>query len=685
MTSAAPSTGERSARPDRLHVFMKILVLLSLIWNLIAPVLAQESAPVTDDRTGPVEADGPGAGELLRRTPEGLIPLPVLGLSVRLEVTGILVHGTLTQTFKNPTPDVIECVYVFPLPERAAVHRMEMRIGQRRIVSVIKEREEAKQVYEKAKQEGRKAALLDQERPNLFTTSAANINPKETIEVRLEYLQEIAYDRGTFSLSFPLTFTPRCRTGGGTDRERVSPPFAPANAPDVPRADLVARIDAGVPLRDVESDSHPITTRYDGDVLVVEPRSRTVPADRDFRLRWKPVLATEPRSALFTEDREDGRYVLLMLLPPLENIGAGRGLPTETLFVIDISSSMDGPSIDEARAALLAALDRLRPGDTFDILAFHHEVVAFRPEFLPAEGPGLEDAKRWVRSLRTDGGTRIDLALRRGLELIGAGHADRAQRIIFLTDGGVDDEEDVLRLVRAGLGASRLHTLGIGPAPNRYLMRKMAETGRGLCEFISTTAGVDNRVDAFFARLNRPVMTDVTLDWDGVESAEIHPSPVPDLYAGEPLFVSARLGPGHSVRRVLLKGRTLAGPIGFDLIAEDGANGGSGVAVRWARARIESLMDGLFENADPAAVRRAVMEVSMAFGIVTRYTSLVAVEETPSAVGDARLVNLRAGLPIGSTLLGDLPQGGTDEPVLFLAGLVLVVAGAFWLCLARRV
>ena len=604
--------------------------------------------------------------------------MPVLGLSVRLEVTGVLVHGTLTQTFKNPTPEVIECVYVFPLPEGAAVHQMEMRIGQRRIVSVIKEREEAKQAYEKAKQEGRKAALLDQERPNLFTTSAANINPGETIEVRLEYLQEIAYDRGTFSLSFPLTFTPRCKTGGAIDRDRVSPPFAPADAPDVPRADLVARIDAGVPLRDVESDSHSITTRYDGDDLVVEPRSRTVPADRDFHLRWRPLLASEPRSALFTEDRADGRYVLLMLLPPLENVGAGLGLPTETLFVLDVSGSMDGPSIEQARAALLAALDRLRPGDTFNILIFNHAVTAFRTGFLPAGSPDLEEARSWVRRLRADGGTRIDLALQRGLDLIKTGHPDRAQRIIFLTDGGVDDEDDVLRMVRAGLGAARLHALGIGPAPNRYLMRKMAEAGRGLCEFISTTSGVDNRVDAFFARLSRPVMTDLELDWEGVASAEIYPSRLPDLFSGEPLFVSARLGAGHSVRRVLLKGRTHDGPIGFDLIAEDGNPLESGVAVRWARARVESLTDALHENADPDAVRRAVIDVSTAFGIVTRYTSLVAVEETPSASGDVRLVKVPSGIPLGSTLLGELPQGGTDEPLLFLVGILLVCSGAAW-------
>src|SRR5437879_1155292 len=316
------------ARP--IPTLMKMLALLSLIWNLIVPVLAQEEECAEAGPPGLVEAGAAGSGELLRKTPAGLVPLPVLDLQVRLEVTGILVHGTLTQTFKNPAPEVIECVYVFPLPEQAAVHRMEMRVGERHIVSVIREREEAKQVYEKARQEGRKTALLDQERPNLFTTSVANINPGETIVVTLGYLQEIAYAGGEFSLSFPLTFTPRFATGGASDGARITPSFVRPDAAAFPRATLVARLDAGAPLQAVASDSHAITTRRDGDVLLVEPRDGAVPADRDFHLRWRPLLASEPRSALFTEDRADGRYVLLMLLPPLENLGAGGGLPTET-------------------------------------------------------------------------------------------------------------------------------------------------------------------------------------------------------------------------------------------------------------------------------------------------------------------------------------------------------------------
>ncbi len=659
---------------------IKTLLLLSLIWNVLVPILAQEDTPATAP-TRPTEA---GTGELLRRTPGGLVPLPVLDLQVKLEVTGILVRGSVIQTFRNPTREVIECVYVFPLPEQAAVHRMEMRIGERRIVSVIKERKEAKQVYEQARQEGRKAALLEQERPNLFTASAANINPGESIEVFLEYLQEIDYDDGEFALSFPLTFTPRFATNAVGDADRVTPPFASAGSAAFPRAALTVRIDAGVPIERVVSDSHAIRDFWDGNVLVVEPEDKTIPADRDFLLRWRPILSEQPRPALFVEDRPEGRYVLVMLLPPLRDVGTGRGLPTETLFIVDVSGSMAGPSIDQARAALLAALDRLRPEDRFDILSFNDEVREFRGRFVPASGRDLEEARDWTRSLRADGGTRIDLALERGLSLVGASGSDRSRRIIFLTDGAADNEESVLREVRAGLGATRLHALGIGAAPNRYLMRAMASAGRGLCDFISTTEGAANRVDAFFTRLGRPVLTDLEIVWDGKEAVESYPALLPDLHAGEPLFLSARLASDRPLPRLVLGGRTLEGALRLEVTADGPATAGSGVAVRWGRAKVTALLDTLHDGADPEAVRQAVIDVSKAFDIVTPYTSLVAVEEFPTATGECGRVKVANGLPDGSRLLGDLPQGGSDEPILFLLGMLLLLAGSVLLAGAFR-
>ncbi len=677
MTPRAP-TGD-----GLLHALGRTLVLLSLIWNVIVPILAKDDGPTVPVAT--VRMSDAGSGEMLRKTPGGLVPLPTLGLDVELDVTGIMVRGTVTQTFRNPTSEVIECVYVCPLPERAAVHHMEMRIGARRIVSIIRERGEAKQVYEQALQEGRKAALVEQERPNLFTTSAANVNPGESIEVVLEYLQELSYDNGEFSLAFPLTFTPRFETGAGAQASRISPPFARPGSAALPRATLRVRIDAGgIPIHQVESASHTVRTFWDGPVLVVEPQEKTVPADRDFHLRWKPVLAGEPRPALFVEDRPDGRYVLVMLLPPLPEVGSGRGLPADTLFIIDVSGSMAGPSIDQARAALLAALDRLRPDDTFEILSFNDAVQEFRSGFVPAAGRDLDEAREWTRALQAGGGTRIDLALERGLSLLGAARAGRSQRIIFLTDGAADNEDEVLSEVRLRLGSARLHTLGIGAAPNRYLMRAMATAGRGLCEFISTTEGAGNRVDAFFSRLSRPVMTDLALDWGGGEPVEAYPALLPDLHEGEPLVLSARLPTGRSLRRLVLSGRTLDGALRLEAAADGPGTEGSGVAVRWSRAKVESLLDTLHAGASPETVRPAVIDVSKSFGILTPYTSLVAVEEFPTATGASSRANLANGLPAGSQLMGDLPQGGTHEPILFLLGMLLAFAGIVLLAGALR-
>ena len=271
-----------------LRTLYEMLLVLAILWNVIVPALAEdgEAGPAP-----PLRLSEAGSGALLRKTPGGLAPLPILGLEVRLEVTGILVHGVVTQRFLNPTPDVIECVYVFPLPERAAVHRMEMRIGERRIVSIIREKEEARAIYEQARQEGHKAALLEQERPNLFTTSAANVNPGESVEIELEYLQETDYHDGEFGLTVPLTFTPRFLTNAAGDAERMGAPFARPGSAPFPRADLEVRIHPGFPIQTVESASHPILTHWDSDALVVEPEGRTVAADRDFQLRWRPLLA----------------------------------------------------------------------------------------------------------------------------------------------------------------------------------------------------------------------------------------------------------------------------------------------------------------------------------------------------------------------------------------------------------
>jgi Ca-activated chloride channel family protein len=613
-----------------------------------------------------------GTGMLLWGLPGSRRQLPMLDLHVEIEVTGLMVHGTLTQAFENPTLETIEALYAFPLPERAAIHHMEIRIGERRIVSVIQEKKEARQTYETARREGRKAALLEQDRPNLFSTAVAGVNPGEEVHVRLEYVEELDYDEGAFRLVFPLTYTSRygpptmAETDGGdwvSQAEGIP-------AAEQPRVRLTVRLEAGLPLEEPLSDSHAITWWWDNEVMVIVPESEApVPADRDFHLRFVPQVGHEPEATLLTEDREEGRYALLMVLPSPE-APEMTGLATETLFIVDVSGSMGGPSIRQARAALAAAVERLHPDDAFNILAFNDSVRAFAIDYVPASDGERVQARRWIEGLAAGGGTRIDLALETGLGMVERDETWRVERIVFLTDGAVSTEDVVLERIRSRLGPARLHTLGIGAAPNRYLMRQMAAAGRGLCDFISRVDQAENRIDAFLSRLSRPVMTDIALTWEGVAPLETFPGRLPDLHTGELLTLSAWFGPGSGPGRLVLDGRIGGSRIRRVLDVGEGAGGPTGIATRWARAKVGDLMDSLHEGAEPDAVRQAVIDVSRRFGIMTRFTSLVAVEEFPTANGENRRVTVPSTVPTA----GQLPQGGTPEPLIRLAMILCALA-----------
>lgn len=655
--------------------------------------------------------DQVGCGELVFRTDDGFVPLPMLNTDISIEVTGVMVHGTVTQEFTNPTPMVIEATYVFPLPERAAVHHMEIRIGQRRIVSEIQEKREAKRTYERARKTGRKAALVEQERPNLFTMSVANINPDERVDVRLEYLEEAAFSDGEFSLVFPLTFTPRfipdavlqVRESTGQievwsptvpQADRVAPPFVESTDPTAPTASIRVNLDLGFPLEDVTCTSHEVITEREGDKWRIAPASATILADRDFILRWRIKRGRMPQASLLTEDVSGEDYALLMIVPPHPEAEAGMRLPTKTMFVIDVSGSMAGPSIRRAREALVRALGRLRPVDRFNIMKFNNTSHLFSGDFLAGTPEAVSKAKRWARALEAGGGTMIFPALlgaisefsrdedyegREGYESTG----ESVERIVFLTDGSVANEAQVLQRITDGLGDIRLHAIGIGYAPNRYLIRRMTTAGHGLHEFISGDEKGENKVDGFFARLESAVMTDLSVTAEGLGLEDVYPDPLPDLHAGEPIVVSARIRQGVDAGTLVLRGRTEQGAVLIPMNIAAGRSE-SGIATRWARVKVRSLMDSLREGADPAEVRKRVVEVGIAFHIVTRYTSLVAVEETPTASAAANRVKMANALPHGSQLLGGgLPKGGTSAPIHIALGLLLVLSGVLFLIAYR--
>ncbi|MCG8460656.1 MAG: VWA domain-containing protein, partial [Holophagales bacterium] len=428
------------------------------------------------------------------------LPAPGLETDVSIEVTGMVARTSVRQRFLNPHEGWVEGIYVFPLPENGAVDAMRMVIGERVIEGEIRERSDARRSYERAKAAGQRASLVEQERPNLFTTSVANLGPGEILDVVIEYQETLRYEAGRFELRFPMAVNPRYIPGrpleprsrmpssarigqegaGDTpepvpfsehgwayathqvpDAGRITPPAVlPADGQIVNPVNLAVRLDPGFELEAVTSVSHRLRVeRLDGTRHRVELEAGVVAANRDFVLSWQPVRGREPRAAFFAEKHGEHTYALMMVMPPHDRHAETR-LPRETIFVFDKSGSMSGESMRQARRALFAALDRLSPEDHFNLVHFDSSAHRLFEGSVPADGSHLAIARRRIASLKANGGTEMLSALRLALE---SSELDLGLRqVIFVTDGSVGNEGELFSYIRSHLGRSRLFTVGIG-------------------------------------------------------------------------------------------------------------------------------------------------------------------------------------------------------------------------------
>jgi len=658
---------------------------------VVSIVLALAVFIVSAPAHAAVPADGTGA-LYLKDAAGGRTATPLIFTDVRMRVAGMVARVTVAQRFVNPTPEWREGVYVFPLPEQAAVDHLQMRIGERVVEGVITERGEARRAYEAAKTEGRKASLVEQERPNLFSTSVANIGPGEEVVVAIEYQQTLRYDDGTFRLRFPLAVTPRyipgmpiAATAGGVgwspatrqvqDADRITPPVADRRDGYVNPVAITVDLDAGFPLARLASAYHPMRIEEaPGHRFRLTLADGPIPAARDFELAWTPDVSTAPATAIFTETKGGKTYALLLALPPAAaNTDAPRPA-REVTYIVDTSGSMDGVSIAQARDALLLALDRLQPGDTFNVIEFNSTAAALFPAPMPVDPATLGRARQFVSGLRARGGTEMLPALE--LALAGPREAPGMRQAVFLTDGAVGNEDAILRLLDAALGDRRLFTVGIGPAPNAFFMTKAAQFGRGTYTYISDVREVKDKMHALFRKLESPALTDIAVDWPA--GADAWPRIVPDLYAGDPVVVVAQFNAHPAVSGVMVTGRRAGATWGSLLPAASPAPA-SGVGVLWARAKIDALMDAGRRGAPEAEIRAAVVDVALTHHLVSKYTSLVAVDATPvrpAGVAAAKTA-LPGNIPDGLTGFDRLPRTATPAPLLIVAGgLALMLAGA---------
>ncbi len=615
-------------------------------------------------------------GLLLKSEQPGFyVTAPTLDTDIQVDITAEIARTIVTQRFVNPSDGWVEGVYAYPLPEGSAVDTLKMIVGKRVIEGIIKERVEARQIYEQAKAEGKKAALMEQERPNLFTNSVANIGPGETVVVQIEYQEAVHRRNGISSLRIPLVVAPRYvpqgdlhLVGGGQtaqstsvesaavpDADKITPPVQdPALGKRNP-VSLTIRLDSGFPLGMVESPHHKMTVTRSGDnAATLVLADGDVPADRDFELTWSPKTGAESTASLFREKVGDKEYVLAIVTPPASTREktAEEKPAREIVYVIDNSGSMSGPSMEQAKQSLDLALSRLTPKDRFNVIRFDDTMDAVFQWPVDASELNVDKARQFVAGLSADGGTEMLPALRAALIDADATNTERLRQVVFLTDGAIGNEEQMFTEIKQNRGRSRIFTVGIGSAPNSYFMTRAAMVGRGTFTHIGSGEQVAERMAELFRMLEAPVMTDLEAQWPRGVVVESWPNPLPDLYSGEPVVVIAQTDGADGSLTLTGQAEGKEWKKTLDLST---AVDGKGVGRLWARRKIAELEGRRYGSDNGELFDKAILKVALEHHLVTRLTSLVAVEKSISRPEGEGLT--RADIPL------NLPAGWDFEKI----------------------
>ncbi|WP_279245572.1 marine proteobacterial sortase target protein [Candidatus Litorirhabdus singularis] len=617
---------------------------------------------------------------MLEITAGSYVPAPILDTAVSIKVSGVVARVQLQQRFRNQTEHWVEAVYAFPLPEDAAVNRLRMEVGNRVIHGTIAERADALQRYEKARSEGKKASLVEQHTPHLFRNRVANIAPGEEVLVELEYVQQVQWRRGSYSLRFPMTMTPRY-VPAGVSAEVAAPEPAFVAAAQLTEGDshklrITVDIDMGVPLTAVSARFHPLALTRTGHRYHLSLAQGDTSLDRDLVLDWQPQLGSLPEALLLTGERNAQHYGLLMVLPP--ESPAPKQQQREIVFVIDTSGSMGGRSIAQARAALQQALSGLAEPHAFNIIEFNSSARQLFPKARPATPHNVAVASEFVRHLEAGGGTEMLGALELALPGIASEHI---RQVVFITDGAVANTTQLIGFISENLAGSRLFTVGIGSAPNGWFMRKAAQFGRGSFTYIGDSAEVEPVLASLFEQLEQPQLTDIKVHWP--QGVEAYPEQLPDLYAGEPLQLLVRFEAPLHDGVVVVTGQSSHGVWQRQLILGNNKDG-TDIATLWARRKIAGLMDLGVLGASDEAVRSMVLPVALEHQLMSPYTSFVAIEERISRPMDAALKGARIPnlLPHGQQMAWPKTALGVLERLLWtglIAMMIAILGARLWL------
>jgi Ca-activated chloride channel family protein len=648
----------------RLFLFVALVLAISATSFLFVEAKKnqkeqQNENKVTQGALNAVTSDGKSLGQCpLKRT------------SVKAEISGFLVRVNVTQEFENPFKDKIEAVYTFPLSQRAAVDDMTMRVGDRTVRGKILKREEAQEVYEAAKNQGRVAALLDQERPNIFIQSVANIMPGEKVTVQISYVEVLKYEEGSYEFVFPMVVGPRYNPGAATgkqgggfspdttkvpDASRITPKPAPEGMRAGHDISIEVVLDAGVPIDGFKSISHEIETQQlSARAATIRLKNQETIPNKDFILRYD-VAGGKINDAVLTHRADKGGFFTLILQPP-DRVVVEDVTPKEIVFVIDTSGSMGGFPIEKAKESMKLALDGLYPQDTFNLITFAGDTHILFDKPVQATKENLEKAQKFLATREGGGGTEMMKAIKAALD---PSDSQRHVRIVcFMTDGYVGNDMEIISEIQKHPNA-RVFSFGIGSSVNRFLLDKMAEEGRGEVEYVSLQDDGSAAAKRFHERVRNPLLTDVSVDWNGLPVADVYPQRIQDLFSAKPVVLTGRFtGPAKGVIRLKgkMSGREVVREITVEFPEKDTSH--DVLATLWARTRIDDLMAqdyaGIQSGTPKAEVKETITQLGLEYRLITQFTSFVAVEEMTITDGG---VPRRVDVPV------EMPEGVSREGV----------------------
>jgi Ca-activated chloride channel homolog len=610
--------------------------------------------------------EAPGSGALMAMVEQKPVPMPLKHTDVRASVSGYIGAVEVTQQFLNPYSGKIEAVYVFPLPHNAAIHEFVMTIGERHIRGIIRERQEAEQIYQDAKRQGYVASLLTEERPNVFTQSVANIEPGKQIDVHIKYFHTLEYMDGWYEFVFPMVVGPRFNPPGvtngigavargqsGVSGQSTEVHYLRPNERTGHDISLTVEVNAGVRIEEFECRSHAVTSE------APSPERLTValnPADslpnKDFVLRYR-VAGQRIKSSLLTHRDERGGYFTLMLYPP-EELSALRRQPLELVFVLDCSGSMSGRPIAQAKAAVQRGLRLLQPGDSFQLISFSLTASRLGDAPLEATPENVQRGLQYLSALQGEGGTMMIEGIKAALDF--PHDPQRLRFVCFLTDGYIGNEAEILGEIHRRLGASRIFSFGIGSAVNRYLIDHMAKAGQGAVAYLGLKDSAAQIMDDFFGRISHPALTDLQIDWGGLHVTEVFPRAVPDLFVGRPVILTGRFA-GNQETSIRVHGNVGDQPLQVAIpanLAETATH--PGLPSIWARMKIAALADqSTYQpHADlPAQIKQLALDYSL----MSPFTAFIAVDSSRRTEGsEATTVPVSVPVPEGVKYHTTVPE-----------------------------